>query len=403
MGSEFVLRFIANAAWQASLLAAAALLFTKGLPPRRRAQVLASTLALCVVAPLATSRARADGGVVPAIAAPPIRPNVAAGAGALYAIGLIAAAVRLGRSMQKARRIAAASETVADGVRVSPIIETPVTIGRTIYLSPRIAADERLRAAALAHEEAHVHHHDYAMHVALELLSLPLYFHPLVHRLRRAVGEAREIACDEEAAARFGARDYAGQLVRIARLCAPDAAALGMASTAIERRVVALLRGPAPRRAAASWRIALIAVLAAACTRFDAAPAVERATLCGNWRLIRSASRFVAMQPPRFELFTQSIDQGPTRVAVRQHRVANGRAHDVTWTVVLDGKRRPVAGAPNTNATAQWRDGVLFLAVNGPGNHRETSTASVRAGRLICEGKTERGGRYHTEFERMDP
>ncbi|HKS24152.1 MAG TPA: M56 family metallopeptidase [Thermoanaerobaculia bacterium] len=401
MTTEFVLRFVANAAWQASLLAAAGLMFTRNLSPRLRVQLLACTLALCVIAPLATSRAGDDGGRGKPVAAPPIGSNAAVGIGALYAAGLLVALVRFGRSMVKARRIAAASAPIADGVFVSPILEAPVTIGRTIYLSPRIAADERLAAAALAHEEAHVHHRDYALHVALELLALPLYFHPLVHRLRRAIAEAREIACDEEAAARFGARDYAGQLVRIASLSSPHAAALGMASTAIERRVIALLHGREPRRTR-SWRFAVVIVLAAACTRFDAAPAVERATLCGQWRLIPAASRFVNIQPQHFDTFTQHIEQGPTRVAVRQHRVAHGRARDVAWSVTLDGVTRPVSGIANTTGSARWRDGILSLDLKGPKEHREVATVSVRTGRLIVDGKTERG-QYHTEFERIDP
>lgn len=380
--SDLVLRFVANAAWQTAIIAGAALIFGKQIAPRMRVYVLAIAMALCVIAPLATPRQVVRGGG--AIAS--VQMNVAGIVALSYLLGLAIAVARFGVTMLRARRIATGRAPV-DG---------PITIGRRIYLPPRIARDPSLAAAALAHEEAHVAHNDYALHVALELLALPLWFHPLAHALRRAIAEAREMACDEEAAARCGARDYAGALVRIASL-AVARNGLGMATTPIERRVLALVHRQQKRR---TWTpIVPVLLLAIACTRYDAAPAIEHATLCGHWRLVHFTG---TVTPRSYDAFTQTIEQGPARIAVRQHRVAGGRARDVAWTVITDGVARPVEGIPSSRGTAQWDGGVLSLAMQGPGEHRENVKASVRGGRLVCDGATDRG-QYHAEFERVDP
>src|SRR5205823_1632790 len=108
------------------------------------------------------------------------------------------------------------------------------------------------RGVAAAHEHAHVRRNDSLLHVAIEILALPLYFHPMVYRLRRSIGEAREMACDEQAAARRGRRKYAEALVRLASLTAGrgSAFAIGMAATSVERRVRALLASDAAGEAA---------------------------------------------------------------------------------------------------------------------------------------------------------
>jgi hypothetical protein len=404
--NEMLLVFLGNGVWQAAAVGGMGLLLSRTLRPARlRFQFLAVTLAVAAGAPLLSLLPRQARPIAAAIAAPRVEPAGAKIAGALYVAGLVAAGLCFARRVARARRIVASSRPFAGGMRLSPLIDSPITIGRTIFLPPSLIDDGPLVAAAVAHERAHVRRNDYALHVALECLALPLYFHPIVILLRRAVAEAREVACDEEAAAQCGAEEYAASLVRIASLAAARHAAMSvsMASTPIERRVAALLRGERPRvRRPMILALALPFVAAAACSRVDVAPAVEQATLCGRWSLIKEASDFHAVRPSGYDAFTQTIEQGPARVAVRQHRVAAGHALDIAWTVVTDGRPRQVGADPNRRGAATWRDGRLTLAMTGPGAQWEKTSAFLRNGRLVVDGQTSRG-RYHTEFRRIDP
>ncbi|MFL6246422.1 MAG: hypothetical protein ACJ74H_10390, partial [Thermoanaerobaculia bacterium] len=132
-----------------------------------------------------------------------------------------------------------------------------------------------------------------------------------------------------------------------------------------------------------------------ACTRFDAAPEIEKAAFSGRWSLVSS-------QPHIYDAFTQTISQGPQSVSFHQRRTAKGRTQTVTWTVITDGKVRPVAGIRGVRGSAAWdEDGTLRLRLVDPAN-RENATAVVRNGRLICDGQTEHG-RYHAEFQRVAP
>jgi beta-lactamase regulating signal transducer with metallopeptidase domain len=403
--SAALLGFLANGAWQAAIVGGLGLLFGRQLRPARlRFQFLAVTLAVAAAAPLLSLLPRQARPAAAAIAAPRVQPAGATIVVALYAAGLLVAALRFARGAARARRIVASSRAFDGDLRLSPLIDSPITIGRTIVLPPSLLGDAPLLSAALAHERAHVRRNDYALHVALECLALPLYFHPIVILLRRAIAEAREVACDEEAAAQCGAGEYAAALVRIVSLAARNAGvSVSMAATPIERRVAALLRGERHRlRRPMMAALALPFVAAVACSRVDVAPAVEQATLCGRWSLVKEASDYHAVQPRGYDAFTQTIEQGPARIAVRQRRVVAGRALDIAWAVVTDGRPRTFGANPNQRGTATWRDGRLTLAMTGPGKHWEKATAFVRGGRLVCDGETSRG-RYHAEFQRVDP
>jgi len=405
--TEALLAFVANAAWQAAAIGLIGLLLAPALRPARlRFQFLVVTLAVGACAPLLTLLPTQARPVATAIATPRI-PQVGAqiAAGAYLAVVALAA-VRLARAAAKARRIIRSSVAVAGGTRVSPLIDAPITIGHTVIVPPSIVDDQPLLAAALAHERAHVRRNDYALHVALECLALPMSFHPIVILLRRAIAEAREIACDEEAVAQCGASEYARALVRIASLAAPRGAAMsvGMAATRIERRVRALLRRnrPAARRPMLI-AMALPFIVAAACSRVDVAPAIEQMTLGGRWALVREASDLHEVTPRGYDAFTQTIEQGRTRIAVKQRRVVGGRAFDVAWSAITDGVTRPVTGVPAARGRATWKNGRLMLAIAGPGAHREVTTVFIRGGRLVVDGAVNRGRRYHAEFRRIDP
>jgi hypothetical protein len=396
--SELVVGFAINAAWQAAVIAAVGLLLARLLHPRHAFQLLALALVASTIAPLLTLFA--PRAVIAAAGAmlPPVPARGAQLTALAYAIGFAFCAMRLLCAAWRARRIVAASVPVSSRKRLSYLIRTPVTIGRTIILPPFVVDDERLFAAAVAHEDAHVRRHDYLVHLALELFALPLYFHPLSHLLRRAIADARELACDEDAAARCGRREYAAALVQIASRTR-GAVGMNMAAASIERRVAALVNPDTPRHRGRLAPIAMLFVAAAACTRFDATPPVQ--TLQGRWELIRGASDFRAMVPSAYEGYTQTISQGPRHLSVRQRRTVNGRTQTTTWTVVTDGVLRPIDGVPRAQGVAVWRDGKLELKLAGPGAHRENATAFVRGGRLVCDGATERGT-YHAEFRRTD-
>ena len=402
---DALLSFVINATWQAALIATLGLILARFLRPAQRFQLLALTLVAAVAAPALTLVPRsAPSPVVATLDLAPLQTRGGDGAIILfYLTGLAFVALRLTIAALHARRIAAASLPLRGRMRLSEFVAVPITIGRSVLLPPFVAGDRALRTAALAHEHAHVRRNDYLLHVALELIALPLYFHPLVLVLRRAIAEAREMACDDAAAGRCGRKEYAEALVRLASLAGRRhvGLGLGMAATSVERRVVALLEPPSHRASRKGLTLLIVPILAAAaCTRFNV---VDPANLCGHWLLVPEASDFRQTGPPTsYERFTQTIEQGPTRVVVHQQRTFNGRTRKNTWAVVTDGVQRPLAGARNTLGTAQWREGKLQLDMVGPGKHRESSTAFIRDGRLVVRGQTERG-RYHAEFRRIDP
>lgn len=383
--SDAVFAFLVNATWQSVLIAGLAIPIA-----RRRFTLLASALVACIAAPMLTFAPR--GTVVPAgvIAVEPRDTKLIVG---LWLAGTAFVLIRMLIALLKARRLVDASRPFRGRIRISDLIASPVTIGRTILLPSKIAHDRKLLAAAIAHEHAHVRRGDYFVHVALELIALPLWFHPLLVLLRRAIAEAREMACDEDAASRRGRRVYAEALVQLASAAARPALAVGVASTSIERRVASLLR---PESRPPRMLLIVPFLAAVACTRFNAAPEMLR----GNW-VMDSAKSVIGGGNP-YDSFTQTIEQDRAHVAVRQNRVRHGRSEIITWTVITDGVTRPVGGMRGTNATAAWRDGKLQLQISGPHGRRETAAAFIRDGRLICEGQSNTT-RYHTEFRRVNP
>ena len=385
--SDLVFAFLVNAVWQATLIAGLAIPIA-----RRRFALLAATLVACVAAPILTLAPR--GGAAPAGVVPiAITPHSTKLIVILYLAGTAAAAIRIGVALLKARRMVIASLPFRGRIRISDRIAAPVTIGRTILIPSGIARDRRLLAAAIAHEHAHVRRDDYFVHVALELLALPLWFHPMLILLKRAIADAREIACDEAAAARRGRRAYAEGLVRLASVAARTRTAMvvGIASTSIERRVASLLR-PESRPPRALLIVPFLAAIA--CTRFNAAPAA----LQGTWVMDMAVSDVGGKRP--YDSFTQTIEQDRARVAVRQKRVTGGRTNVVAWTVITDGVTRPVGGVRGVKGSAAWQDGKLQLRMSGPGKHWEKATAFIRDGRLVCDGVGDHTP-YHTEFRRV--
>ncbi|WP_263351293.1 M56 family metallopeptidase [Acidicapsa acidisoli] len=106
----------------------------------------------------------------------------------------------------------------------SAAIDDPVTIGA---FHPAIVLPSKLLpclayqdlSVILAHEYGHVRRRDFMFHVACELISLPVSWHPGTNYLLSKISHTRELACDDYAATRLGKRRfYANTLVRLASL-----------------------------------------------------------------------------------------------------------------------------------------------------------------------------------------
>lgn len=113
-----------------------------------------------------------------------------------------------------------------------------------IYLSRGLldALNTREQRMVLAHESAHLRHRDPSTGRLMEGLLL-LHLKPAADRLRHLWRDATEVRADEQVARRFGRRETAELLLRLARSTrsAPASAAFGGGSLAI--RIHALLQG----------------------------------------------------------------------------------------------------------------------------------------------------------------
>jgi len=424
--AETVVTFVANAAWQTTVIALAGIVVARLLrraPAHLRFRLVALTLVAAVAAPVMTIIPRIqptlprikqvasplnDIVLSPHTAVIAVQPTVNRSAASVIAIiylaGALLAAFRLLQAARRTRRLLAASHPFEDGVRISDDITSPVTIGGTILL-PRSLEGSELLPAALAHEQTHVRRRDFAMNALLQLLALPLWFHPMAVLLRREIAELRELACDEEAARQSSPRAYAAALVRIASMSAHGDFALGMASTPIERRVAVLHQSRTHSRAITILAIIAIAIiplaLFAACSRTSITPAIARPALSGKWTIVTSESNFGANVPPGYQTFKQSIVQDARGISVQQHRVANGRAEEHDWHIDTDGRWHKVDGVKGAIGMGTWQQGRLSLHMNGPGAHEEAAEVWVSGNRLICDGSTNRG-RFHVVFQRED-
>ena len=176
-----------------------------------------------------------------------------------------------------------------------PVIVLPAQL-YTPETSPEVLA------SVVGHEMAHVRRRDFALNLALELLHLPVSFHPAAALMRRRVGETREMACDEMVAARLvEPKTYARALVRLAAMAAGaarPAQALGMFDADIlEERIMRLVdkkarAGSLTSRAFALASAVALGVTCAAASAYgfgvgqeqkDAARAFPLSALLGTW------------------------------------------------------------------------------------------------------------------------
>ncbi|MBL8618269.1 MAG: M56 family metallopeptidase [Deltaproteobacteria bacterium] len=172
----------------------------------------------------------------------------------------LAALVRLQRT--------ARPDPLVPDLRHSPALTSPVTWGlwRPIILLPTSAAawPAAQRAAALAHEQAHVDRRDWAVHIAAWSISALFWFNPLVWFARRTLAQEAEQAADDAALAK-GARpsDYARLLLSLhdaGPAATGPAAALGASTSPLGQRLRAVLE-PRPRSPERAWALGFALLL----------------------------------------------------------------------------------------------------------------------------------------------
>ncbi len=140
---------------------------------------------------------------------------------------------------------------------VSSLVQSPLTLGlrSPLVLLPPHLVDTLAEAELLtlfAHECAHIRRRDFASNLALQLLAVPFAVHPAFAVTRARLQEAREWACDAEAArALAGPRPFAISLLRLATLLVADAPrpahTVGLFTrNTLERRIMHLAQSPHP-------------------------------------------------------------------------------------------------------------------------------------------------------------
>jgi hypothetical protein len=166
------------------------------------------------------------------------------------------------------------------GLLHSAALRGPLTWGfrRPIIVLPACASawSPAQRAAALAHERAHVRRHDWAVHMAVWAICALFWFNPLVWLARRVLALEAEHAADDAALAE-GARpdDYAALLVSLRGAGGPKTG-LYAGGSPLGRRVRAVL-GSRSRGHTRRWILCLgLSLGAAASTALGALPTWTR-------------------------------------------------------------------------------------------------------------------------------
>jgi beta-lactamase regulating signal transducer with metallopeptidase domain len=278
----------------------------------------------------------------------------------------------------------------------SPRVTTPLTFGLLnpviVVPSTMAAGDPAVIDASIAHECAHIARHDVAIATAIELLTAPCAFHPVVIALKRAAARYREVACDERAMERLAIppRVYATALLRIAESgVTPAAIGAGIASH-LESRVRELLAHN--RRRSGS---VVVHAFAYACVLASTVIApLFAVAIDGGWRNLSGIWTLdVAHSEPRgrvpFQSARMQIQTDGNRLLIAQQRtLSNGRfetfeirgtSNDVPFKVHLPG-----SAAVQTRA--RWEGNRLITDAEGPGRRlREHGEAVADGDRLVID------------------
>ncbi len=231
-----------------------------------------------------------------------------------------------------------------------------------LLLPARMCDDSYLRdlPGIFAHELTHVRGRDVAWNVGLKLISIALWFHPLVWRMRQVHLAACELVCDAASASFVGdVSDYCRTLARVAvDACALPAAGIAMARTsAITRRLNALKERvfDLPLRRRNVLGVGLAALLAV--------------TVVGSLQ-------FTLAAPPTSDPVAEKEKTQPKPVHKAAKPAEVGKATqniEPLLVRVLDGAGKPIAGAKlHADCRGKKLDGVTDakgrceLAAPGP-------------------------------------
>jgi len=310
MSSASFAAFLINALVQVPVIALVAIVAARAMrlaPARQQHRVWIGALAGCVLLPLASMLPRPSlwsGGLQPAgglkAAAPQGAPafsldellrhtqrpaaggvNIAMILGVAYAAFILYRVAALGVGWLRMRRIlrGASPHAIESGIPIlaSDEIVTPLTVGarRPVIIFPRALLGElsdRARLAIIGHERAHIERRDFLTNLLLEIVTLPISFHPLTAVLKRRLAESRELACDEQVTPGLVApRDYARILIDVAAFaCAVPrpAYSLTMAGGDFEDRIRRIVRRSTMKHSriliAAAWVALAVSSVAAA-------------------------------------------------------------------------------------------------------------------------------------------
>jgi TonB family protein len=213
---------------------------------------------------------------------------------AAWLAGVLVAFAALATALVRLKRLAARAAAVTSGPWVSAAVDVAGDYGltRTVEIlqtgapgllatygvrRPRVLLparsqewpDDRIRAV-MGHELAHVRRNDWCVQIAAEALKSLLWFNPLMWLACARLRRESEQACDD-LVLRGGmpARDYAGHLLELARICRPSplrASITPMSQSTLEGRVTAMLnphldRRPLTPRAGAAIAVLLVALV----------------------------------------------------------------------------------------------------------------------------------------------
>jgi len=150
------------------------------------------------------------------------------------------------------------------GLRASPRIASPLTVGSSILLPADYERwDEEKLRVVLAHERSHIRQGDFYLQVLASLYAALVWFSPLGWWLKRELADLSEAISDlagiEQARTRTS---YAEVLLEFAAAPRPTALGVAMArSGSLARRIERLLNEPMFRQSFAGRRRALVAAV----------------------------------------------------------------------------------------------------------------------------------------------
>ncbi|NQT14484.1 MAG: carboxypeptidase regulatory-like domain-containing protein, partial [Planctomycetes bacterium] len=243
-------------------------------------------------------------------------------------------------------------------------VESPFLCGlwrpRLLLPAPMCEASYRQELPGiLAHEMAHVRSHDLLWNVGLQLISIVLWFHPLVWRIRKVHLAACELVCDAVSASFVGdVSEYCRILARVAVgvLVPPPAAGIGMARTSAISRRLSTLRGrvfhlPLRRRSVAALCLtALPAVVAIGALQFAlaASPSAETVAIADQQTVTPSPAESEAESKTQ-SLRVRVVDEsGKPLVGTKLTVVYLG--HKDAYTTDAEGKATVVVPVPDARA-----------------------------------------------------